>query len=304
MKTETIRTITFDDLKKDSHLIEFVDDNIIVLDNLESPLLTQPTDVKLECFTMVFCIEGESLVDISHQTHVLKKDFCAILVPNSIIRVHPEATPCKVRVVAFSPDMLKQINFRVKETWDIAYYLYHHPIFHIHRNISYKLYLYRELALTCINTAQHPYSREANRHLFTAIFCETMALLHQSIPMEGNPMTISNDRSSSIFRRFIELVSADDGSHRSVTYYADLLCYSPKHLSTVIKKVSGKGPLSIINAHAIDCIKHQLKHSDKSIKEIADQFDFANPSFFGKFVKQHLGISPLQYRNQKEEENI
>jgi AraC-like DNA-binding protein len=48
-------------------------------------------------------------------------------------------------------------------------------------------------------------------------------------------------------------------------------------------------------------IKFQLNHSDMSMKELADYFDFANPSFFGKFVKQHLGMSPMQYRALKEE---
>ena len=94
----------------------------------------------------------------------------------------------------------------------------------------------------------------------------------------------------------------DEGINRSVAYYADKLCYSPKHLSTVIKNVSGRSPLSIINAHAIDKIKYQLKNSDMSMKEIADYFNFTNPSFFGKFVKQHLGVSPQQYRQNGEEE--
>ena len=61
-------------------------------------------------------------------------------------------------------------------------------------------------------------------------------------------------------------------------------------------------PLSIINEHAMEQIKYELKHSDMSIKEIADHFDFVNPSFFGKFVKQHLGMSPLQFRNSEEKE--
>ncbi len=97
-------------------------------------------------------------------------------------------------------------------------------------------------------------------------------------------------------------MAEDDGSHRSVTYYANQLCYTAKHLSTVVKKISGKGPLTIINEHAMEQIKYELKHSDKSIKEIADRFDFVNPSFFGKFVKEHTGMTPLQYRNAGEEQ--
>ena len=105
-----------------------------------------------------------------------------------------------------------------------------------------------------------------------------------------------------IFRHFMEKVSEDDGTHRSVAYYADKLCYSSKHLSTVIKKVCGKSPLTIINEHAMECIKYKLRHSEMSMKEMADFFNFTNPSFFGKFVKGHIGMSPLQYRNSGEVE--
>ena len=66
------------------------------------------------------------------------------------------------------------------------------------------------------------------------------------------------------------------------------------------KRVSGRTPISIINEHAMKLIKYQLKHSDKSIKEVANHFDFANPSFFGKFVKTHTGMSPMQLRNSEE----
>ena len=127
-----------------------------------------------------------------------------------------------------------------------------------------------------------------------------LAKLFENIPLTSTPK-ILNDRSTQIFRRFVEKVTEDNGTHRSVAYYADQLCYSPKYLSTVIKIVCGKAPLALINEHAMEQIKVQLKHSDMSMKELADYFDFANPSFFGKFVKQHLGMSPMQYRALKEE---
>jgi AraC-like DNA-binding protein len=96
-------------------------------------------------------------------------------------------------------------------------------------------------------------------------------------------------------------VNADNGSHRSVSYYANRLCYSAKYLSCVIKRTTGKNPLQIINEHTIKEIKFKLKHSDMSIKEIADFFNFPNPSFFGKFVKEHTGMTPLQYKTSEEE---
>ena len=91
-------------------------------------------------------------------------------------------------------------------------------------------------------------------------------------------------------------LSKDGGMHRSVSYFANQLCYSPKYVSSVVKQVSGRTALEWIDEYAMEQIKIQLKHSDKSIKEIADNLNFSNQTFFGKYVKAHLGMSPARYR--------
>ena len=162
------------------------------------------------------------------------------------------------------------------------------------------MYLYKELLMTLIQEKPHVYSKQTRRHHFAGMFCEMMAALNKTIP-NNKRLDLNRNRNSIITRDFIQLVNADDGSHRSVSYYANRLCYSAKYLSCVIKRTTGKNPLQIINEHTIKEIKFKLKHSDMSIKEIADFFNFPNPSFFGKFVKEHTGMTPLQYKTSEEE---
>lgn len=109
-------------------------------------------------------------------------------------------------------------------------------------------------------------------------------------------------RASYVFKQFLQEVAKDNGLHRSVTYYADILCYSPKYLSSVVRQMSGRTALDWINEYAVEQIKHRLKHTDKSIKEVAEEMNFSNQSFFGKYVKAHLGMSPARYREMPEEE--
>lgn len=40
-----------------------------------------------------------------------------------------------------------------------------------------------------------------------------------------------------------------------------------------------------------------LKNTKMDIKEITHELNFANQSFFGKFFKKHVGMSPSEYRN-------
>ena len=75
---------------------------------------------------------------------------------------------------------------------------------------------------------------------------------------EVNPSEMTVDTKESIkqsdyiLRKFIEMLSKDNGIHRSVGYYADALCYSPKHFSKVIKQACGRTPLDLINESAIE----------------------------------------------------
>ena len=140
------------------------------------------------------------------------------------------------------------------------------------------------------------YSKEILHYIFLAAFCEIMAEAGQAVTEEKG-MDLKASKGQNIFQKFMEAVMSDDGTHRSVNYYADLLCYSSKHLSTVVKTACGKSPLRVINDHAMEQIKYVLKHTDLSMREISDKFEFSNPSFFGKFVKGHIGISPQQYRH-------
>ncbi len=43
-------------------------------------------------------------------------------------------------------------------------------------------------------------------------------------------------------------------------------------------------------------IRNQLRNTTKSIKEIAQDMHFPTQSFLGKYFKEHVGVSPTEYR--------
>lgn len=66
--------------------------------------------------------------------------------------------------------------------------------------------------------------------------------------------------------------------------------------------MTGGGYFFWINEAVLTDVRYQLKYSQKSIKEIADYLDFPNISFFGKFVRHHVGCSPKEYRRRLQAE--
>lgn len=99
-----------------------------------------------------------------------------------------------------------------------------------------------------------------------------------------------------LFHRFMVLVRQYSSSEREVTFYADKLCVSPKYLSEVVKKGSGRPASYWINGYATQEIVALLKKPDMSLAEISDRMGFYNPAHFSRFVKKMLGVSPSEYR--------
>lgn len=101
-----------------------------------------------------------------------------------------------------------------------------------------------------------------------------------------------------IFSDFIQLVNRDAPRQHQVEYYASQLCLSPRYVSTLIRQVSGRPPKEWIDEALLTHIKIELKHSDKTVAQIADETNFPNPSFFSKFFKRLAGMTPLAFRQE------
>ena len=84
---------------------------------------------------------------------------------------------------------------------------------------------------------------------------------------------------------------------RKVQQYADQLCVTPDHLTAVVKHISGRTAIDWITESTVNAITHELLYTSRPVKEIADELDFPSLSFFGKYYKQHTGLSPRAKRN-------
>jgi len=104
-------------------------------------------------------------------------------------------------------------------------------------------------------------------------------------------------RKDDIFKRFISIAAENYLTERSIEFYAEKLCISPKYLSAVTKESSGATVMEWLNKFIITEAKSMLKCSSKSIMEIADYLNFSTPSAFGKYFKKNAGVTPGEYRN-------
>jgi len=120
-----------------------------------------------------------------------------------------------------------------------------------------------------------------------------------NIYFNNEPQTpLPQDKKDKIFQNFMITLYRYYHQERDVTFYANKQCLSARYFSSVIKEKSGSSALQWIIQNVITEAKYLLDNTDLSIKEIATKLNFPTQSFFGKYFKQYVGISPKEYRNK------
>lgn len=177
--------------------------------------------------------------------------------------------------------------------WSVMTYAMEHPVYHMNDAemaiASHVFYLFEAK----LQGSRDYYYKEVMQSLMTAAFYEVCIIVERNMKYGRGSQFQQKDL---IFRRFLELITVAEGKRGTVADYARLLSITPKYLSAAVKQASGKTALEWIHEYTLDAISHELRFSDRSIKEIAVGFGFNNLSVFGKFVKANLGNSPRAYR--------
>jgi AraC family transcriptional activator of pobA len=123
---------------------------------------------------------------------------------------------------------------------------------------------------------------------------EVLNICAASLPLDEQP----GDRNDTVFQNFMISLSYNYRKERNVAFYAAEQCLSYSYFSDIIKQKSGLTALRWITDAVISDARQILEYTDVSIKEIADRLNFPTQSFFGKYFKQYMGISPKEYRQR------
>ena len=137
------------------------------------------------------------------------------------------------------------------------------------------------------------YNSDIVNHLMLSFFFEIGAIYRSKIKTEVSSNTMEQKVSD-----FLELIYKNFKIHRDVAFYADKLNLSQRYFTTMVKKITGKSALRWIERYVVLEAQILLKSSDLSIKEIATELNFEDPSFFCKYFKRVCGSTPEQYRNE------
>lgn len=242
--------------------------------------------------------EGETSLTSNLQEFRLKKDSLFIFSPKHILQVQSN-NRFKAHLIVIAPDFLKRINIDTKRMMPLFLQFGSLPCMELTQAESQSLRSFISMVEQELKGSETDFSSEIIGGLIAATIYKVGDILTHYLtehPEIDNPI---HNRAEEYFRQFTELLGEHYKHERSVGFYARQLCITPKYLTTLIKRISGKSVSEWIDNYVILEAKTLLKYSNMSVQEIAYYLNFPNQSFFGSYFKRNAGMSPSQYKAKK-----
>ncbi|MEM7028207.1 MAG: helix-turn-helix transcriptional regulator [Chloroflexota bacterium] len=105
-----------------------------------------------------------------------------------------------------------------------------------------------------------------------------------------------NTVAQKLTRQFKQLITKQFLTEQSVQGYADQLGVTVNHLNKTVKTATGYTPGQLIRQEIILEAKRLFQHTDLTATEVGYRLAFDDPSYFGRFFKREVGVSPGQFR--------
>lgn len=149
---------------------------------------------------------------------------------------------------------------------------------------------YRQLR-TLISDTQSNYLYQSVLHTSLAFF------FHTALNCCVDTRKEEGSTAAHITSRFLKLARENFKKERFMDFYAKELGITGKHLGRTIKAQTGFTASEWLDRMVILEAKVLLKSSGMSIQQIAEELNFPSQSFFGKYFKNIVGVSPKEFRN-------
>ncbi len=271
--------------------VESIGNDFAVLTNVNSvPLFEHPT--KMNCIFFALCINGTMEIGINLEQYTLRKNQIVAIQADQIVQLFKVSDDFVGHFVIFTRKFLQEARVDIAKAFPMMFFLKDNPCVTLSDEDMENFSDYVLLLQKKIKNDNQEFRKNVIQHLLNAIFYEMNMVFSAEIHKNDKPKT----RQEEIFEKFMDEVNANFMKERTVSFYADRLCMTPKYLSSAIKEATGRLAGEWIDQSVILEAKKLLKSSDLTIQQISQELNFANQSFFGKYFKHHTGLSPSEYK--------
>lgn len=294
MKKSNIAPLSISDVisAKDYPQIE---KDIVLLESLRDfPSLTEARRMSL-CLFLCICTSGIVTLTVNDKKRVVSSNTVMIVTDESVVDNVKFSDDFDGFGFFMSYKMLQDILKDVSNMSDLFLLSHNHPVFDVRDQDVRIARWYFDALKTRIDMPHHRYRREVVRLQILTMLYDLSSTFDEVL--QGLKIEDKQSRGERIFVHFVQLVEHHFREKRQVQWYAQEMGLTPKYLSEVISSVSRRTPNQWIDKFVTTEMRNLLRHTDMKMAEIAEEMNFPSQSFFGKYFRENVGVSPTEYRN-------
>ena len=266
-----------------------------IMDTVNIDLFRYPT--RLDAFAILFCSEGSISFTSGLRRHPLDAKMLFVLLPGSILQVESIRPESSVYTVICEEEFIRRINIDIRLLSQLFLHVEKQPCLKLdEKEWTGITRSFEELGAEGTEMPADVYSAEVIRSIIRTLAYKVCRVIGRHIETSGERQVSARSRNDEYFSQFMNILGKHYTQERSVGFYAGQLNLTPKYLTTLIRKTSGRTAVEWIDDYVVLEAKNLLKYSTMSIQEIAYYLNFSNQSFFGKYFKSHTGMTPSAYR--------
>jgi AraC family transcriptional regulator, transcriptional activator of pobA len=242
-------------------------------------------------YIILFITQGTGTHTIDFRKYEVKPNMVFFLIPGQV-HSWELSDDADGFVIFFTPEFyLKQSPLRK---------LYDFPFFNalLHKPILFLSPEEKALLRSTIQTLQEEYATQALMRN-EMLSCRLNVLLIQLTRIYNARGTELEAQSGelSLLQNLDNLIDQHYKEHLPVSFYADQLHVTAKHLKEVCKRALGKTTTELIQERSILEAQRLLVHSEWTSSQIATALGYFDIAYFFRFFKKHTGCTPEQFRS-------
>ena len=252
---------------------------------------------------LIFCTAGRAQFDYDGQTIHLQANDLFLFFARAVMDNFMCSPDFNCREIWFSRGEMWDMNMYGKNSLSDLVTLKQNPKVTLGKSDAAKLDTYYQLLCQDMREYAEPDNQSIVHSLFSTFILEILAIMRRSYNSSVEEGTEAAGRlhGKLLADEFVKLVEQSDGRIRRVDDFAQMLNVSPKYLSKLLHRVMARKPSEIIALFTLKAIENRLRYSDMTMQQIADELHFSSASSFGKFVREHTDMTPLEFRKKYHE---
>jgi AraC family transcriptional regulator, transcriptional activator of pobA len=245
---------------------------------------------KQDVVVAIICIRGSFKGTVNLKQYNAEAPCLFIVLADQILQYEYFSEDFSGLFIVMSKRFLENLFMNMQESIPLFLSVQENPWTPLTKDELDSMTEYYSMLQKTIRKKDNPHRIEIVKHLTQAFFYGSSYQFHKI------PGVDKKSKQDILLEKFLNHVKTYFREQRGAGFYADKLCLTPKYLSKVISESSGKSANDWIDNHVTLEAKALLKSTNMTIQQISDELNFPSQSFFGKYFKRHVGISPKEYR--------